>query len=236
MSSNDYLAFLKLRTIDKLSPVTGWEQIVLHSATSPIAVYVNGKKTTVSLKNGTTDEYPMSVKAPADIVVMLKQPTMQLKDLSKAAILRVTETDHPVDYYHTGMISTQADGGVDEQLRPILQDAAVAPFGFNFGARKYIYVPISAPADSKGGTLKLHLPLLQKYGQKWNHRIEAIEINLQPFMSNNSAQQRIPDIVEIPLNPGEVKLLSLRTQPLVSETFMDIAKTTTKISLEWTEK
>jgi hypothetical protein len=234
--SNDYTAFLKLRTIDKLSPVTGWEQIVLHSPAQPAAVYVNGKKTPVKLKDGTTDEYPISVKAPSDIVVMLKQPPAALKDLSKSAILRLTETEHPVDYYHTGMISNLADGGIDEQQRPVLQDAAVSGFGFNFGGQKYIYVPISAPIDSKGGTLKLHLPLLQKYGQKWNHRIEAIELNLQPFVRNISPQQRIPDVVEIPLNPGEVKLLTLRTQPFVAETFHDFAKVTTKMALEWVEK
>ncbi len=231
---NDTFAFLKLRTIGKLSPVTGWESLVLHSPTPPVAVYVNGKKTDVKPKAGTTDQYPMSVKAPADIVVILKPPPAALADLHQAALLRVTEAENPVDYYRPEMISAQANGGLDDAKRPVIQDPAVSPFGFQFGGRKHIYVPIAAPMGSKGGTFRLHLPLLEKYGQKWNHRIAAVEANFQPLaiMAGNLT---IPATIDIPLAPGEVKLLSLSTQPLVAEGFGDFKKNTVKMALEWVE-
>ena len=254
---NDYFAFLKLRTIEELSAVVGWESLLLHSPSPPVAVYINGKKTAVKAKEGAAGEYPMSVKAPADIVVVLKPPPAALADLHRAALLRVTETENPVDYYRPQMISDQANGGVDEQERPVLQDAAVSALGFNFGGRKHLYVPVAAPAGSKGGSLRIHLPLLEKYGQKWNHRIEAVEVNFQPLAISHATRQkitikregatyqrdaavqgnlRIPDTIDIPIAPGEVKLLSLRSQPCVAESFHDSAKVTTKLAIEWVEK
>jgi hypothetical protein len=252
---NDYFAFLKLRTIGNLSAVTGWESLVLHSPTPPVAVYVNGKKTEVKPKAGTQDQYPMSVKAPADIVVLLRQAPA-LPDLHQATLLRVTEAEHPVDYYRPELISAQANGGLDEAQRPVIQDAAVSPFGFQFGGRKHLYLPVAAPAGSKGGKYRIHLPLLEKYGQKWNHRIEAIEANFQPLAISHATRQKMvythegaiyerdvavagnltmPAALDIPLAPGEVKLLSLSTQPLVAESFGDFKKVTVKLALEWVE-
>ena len=50
-----------------------------------------------------------------------------------------------------------------------------------------------------------------------------------------SGNLRIPDVIDIPLAPGETKLLSLRTQPLVGESFHDASKVTTKLAVEWVE-
>jgi hypothetical protein len=219
-----------------------------------VAVYVNGRKTDVKPKEGAPGEFPMSVKAPADIVVILRPPPAALAELHQAALLRVTETDHPVDYYRPEAISDQADGGTDEHRRPVLQDAAVSAFGFNFGGRKHIHVPVAAPAESEGGILRVHLPMLEKYGRKWNHRIAAVEVNLQPLAISHSVRQKIvfehkgaayerdvavagnltiPPAIDIPLAPGEVKLLSVHTQPFVAESFGDFAKVTTRLAVEW---
>ena len=46
---------------------------------------------------------------------------------------------------------------------------------------------------------------------------------------------RIPETIDIPLAAGEVKLLSLRTQPLVAESFNDFTKVTTELAVEWVE-
>ncbi len=259
---NDYFAFLKLRYIQNLKEVSQWERLVLHSPTPPLAVYLNGKKHEVKLKDGTTDQYPLSVKTPADIVVLLKQPPAALADLHQATLLRVTgraaeNEENPVDYYRPELISGQANGGLDEQQRPVLQDAAVSHFGFMFGGRKHLYAPLAAPTDSKGGVFRLHLPLLEKYGQKWNHLIEAVEVNFQPLALSYATRQKttftdkdgiahevdvavagnlsMPEAIDIPLAPGEVKLLSLRGQPLVSETAAETRKVTTKLAIEWIE-
>lgn len=253
---NDTFAFLKLRTIGNLVAVTGWESLVLHSPKPPVAVYVNGKKTDVKLKDGSKDQYPMSVKAPADIVVVLKQPPTAMADLHQAALLRVTEAENPVDYYRPESLAAQANGGLDDAKRPVLQDPAVSPFGFQFGGRKHIHVPIAAPAGGKGGVMRLHLPLLEKYGQKWNHRIASVDVNFQPLAISHATRQKvvyqhegatyerdvamagnlaIPATIDIPLAPGEVKLLSLSTQPLVAESFGDFKKNTVRLALEWVE-
>jgi hypothetical protein len=71
---NEYFAFLKLRTIEKLRRVTGWETLILHSPEPPVAVYVNDKKTVAKSRKGADDEYLLRVKAPADVVVIRKQP------------------------------------------------------------------------------------------------------------------------------------------------------------------
>jgi len=252
---NEYFAFLKLRTISKLSAVVGWERFVLHCPSTPKAVYVNGKKTAAEAKEG-TDEHHLSVKVPADIVVILKDAPAGLTDLHQAVLLRVTEPGHPVDYYRPGALRALANGGLDEKKRPVLQDAAVSPFGFNFGARKRLYVPLAAPPNSKGGTLRLHLPVFEKYGHKWNHLIEAVEVNFQPQALSRSTRQKvtikregatyerdvavqgnphIPDGIDVPLAPGETKLLSLRTQPFVAATFNACEKVTTKMAIEWIE-
>ncbi len=253
---NDTFAFLKLRTIGNLIAVTGWESLVLHSPTPPLAVYVNGKLTAVKAKAEGSAEYPMSVKAPADIVVILKPPPASLADLHQAALLRVTEAEHPVDYYRPAMLADQANGGIDEAQRPVIQDAAVSPFGFQFGGRKHLYVPVAAPAGSKGGNFRIHLPLLEKYGQKWNQRIASVEANFQPLAISHAVRQKvvyeiegatyerdvaasgnlsIPAAIDIPLAPGEVKLLSLSTQPLVAESFGEFKKNTVKLAVEWVE-
>ena len=252
---NEYFAFLKLRTIEKLSAVTGWERFVLQCPSAPRAVYVNGKKTPVKAKEG-TNEYDLSAKAPADIVVILRDPPAALTELHQAALLRVTEPEHPVDYYRPEALQALANGGTDEDKRPVLQDAAVSRFGFQFGARKRLYVPLATPANSKGGTFRLHLPLLEKYGQKWNHLIEAVEVNFQPLALSHSTRQeitikrqgatyerdvavqgnlRIPDSIDIPLAPGEIELLSLRTQPFVAATAHACDKVTTKLAIQWVE-
>jgi hypothetical protein len=239
---NDYFAFLKLRTIETLQAVSGWESLVLHCPTPPVAVYVNGKKTAVTPKADAKDEYSLSVKAPADIVVILKPPPAALVDLHQAALLRVTETAHPVDYYRSAMISSQANGGVDEGQRPVLQDAAVSGFGFQFGGRKHLYLPIAAPAGSKGGLFRVHLPLLEQYGRKCNHLIEAVEVNGQPVASGSAprllkataaTEVRIPETVDVPLAPGEVKVLAVRSLPLVMGP--DFTRSTTKLAVEWVE-
>jgi len=254
---NDYFAFLKLRTIANLRAVVGWERLVLHSPTPPKAVYVNGKKTPVKAKPGAPDEYALSVKAPADIVVILKDPPADLKSLHKATLLRVTEVGSPVDYYRPEALAALANGGVDDAKRPVLQDAAVSGFGFQFGARKWLYVPIAAPAGSKGGTLRIHLPKLKKLGKNINLRIAAVELNFQPqalsyeteakvvYRFKGGVYQRtqqvksgtlsIPEVLDIPLAPGEIKLLSLRTQPMVSATFRECSRVTTRLAVEWVE-
>ena len=139
---------------------------------------------------------------------------------------------------------------------PVIQDAAVSPFGFQFGGRKRLDVPIAPPADSKGGVFRVHLPVTDKGGQKSNQRIEAVEVNLQPVaMATEASVKRvierqgatyaqteaargnlaIPEALDIPLAPGEVKLLSLRTLPLVGESFHDFQKVTTRLAIEWIE-
>ncbi len=253
---NDYMAFLKLRTLAKLSAVTGWEQLVLHSPAPPAAVYVNGGRVEVKPKEGVAGQYPLSVRAPADIVVIVKPPPAALADLHEAALLRVTEAENPVDYYRPEKISGQADGGMDEAERPVLQDAAVSPFGFNFGGRKHLYVPVAAPAGGKGGVLRVHLPLIEQHGQKWNHRIEAVEVNGQPVAAGHGTRRKtaaedkgatepgnaaapaslaIPDVIDIPLAAGEIKLLGVRTQPLVGKSYHDFQKVTTRLAVEWIE-
>jgi|GEM_PF-1057410 len=254
---NDYFAFLKLRTIEKLSPVTGWERFTLHSPVEPIAVYANGKPIKVNANPGAPGKYAMSLKAPADIVVMLKQPPAELAGLHKATLLRVTETKHPIDYYRPAALADQADGGVDDQKRPVIKDAAVSGLGFQFGGRKHMYVPIATPKDSKGGVLRLHLAEITKHGKKWNHLIEAVEVNFQPLAISTSTRQKIvykrqgaayerdvavegnlsiPDVIDVPLEPGEVKLLSLRTNSLQRETFAQMSKVTTRMAVEWVER
>jgi hypothetical protein len=117
-------------------------------------------------------------------------------------------------------------------------------------------VPVAAPAASKGGVLRLHLARLEKYGQKWNDRIEAVEVNVQPLALATEASVkrtivsqgvaydqtvttdgnlRIPDVLDIPLAAGEVKLLSLRTLPMAGEHYGRLGKDTTRVSLEWVE-
>lgn len=168
--------------------MVGWERFVLHCPKPPQAVYVNGRKTAAKQRDD-TDEYHLSMKAPADIVVILKDPPANLTDLHQATLLRVTEPAAPVDYYRPEALQALADGCLDEQQRPVLQDAAVSPFGFNFGARKHLYVPLAAPADRKGGVFRIHLPVTEKYGQKWNHRIESVELNFQPQALSTSEER-----------------------------------------------
>ncbi len=254
--SSPYFVFLRVRTIGNLVRVTGWENLLLHSPAPPKAVYVNGQKTEVKLKEGTAGDYPLSVQAPADIVVILKDPPAALADLWQAALLRVTEVEHPVDYYRSEALRSLANGGVDEQKRPVLQDAAVSPFGFQFGSRKYLHVPVAAPAGSQGGVLRLHLSPGGTNAPAVNQRIEGVELNFQPLalatestvkktaeykgaVYNQTAAVRgnltIPEVLEIPLAPGEAKLLTLRTLPSAGASFHDVSKVTTRLAVEWVE-
>jgi hypothetical protein len=87
-------------------------------------------------------------------------------------------------------------------------------------------------SGSKGGGFPLHLPPLEKHGQKWNHLIEAVEVNFQPLARHVPGNLTIPAAIDIPLAPGEVKLLSLRAQ---ETRHADTPKVTTKLAIEWIE-
>ncbi len=239
---NESFAFLKLRTIGRLLPMVRWESLVLHSPTPPLAVYVNGKKSEVKLKDGTKDQYPMSVQAPADIVVMLKRPAAAMTEWSRSALLRVTADEDGNDHFRPEAISGQADGGADAQKRPVLNDAAVAMFGL-YPWRKHLSVPLAAPEGGQGGVMRLHLPALAEAGRRWNHLIEAVEVNLQPVASATAPRPatptagttlHIPETIDIPLAAGEIKLLTLRTLPLTVAT--DVARNTTRLAVEWLPK
>ena len=45
----------------------------------------------------------------------------------------------------------------------------------------------------------------------------------------------IPEALDIPLAPGQVRLLSLQTQPFVAQTFHEAERVTTRLALEWRE-
>ncbi len=236
---SENFVFLKLRTIGHLLPMVRWESLVLHSPTPPLAVYVNGKKTEVKLKDGSQDQYPMSVQAPADIVVMLKRPAAALAELAQSAHLRVTADEDGNDHFRPEAISCQAASGVDKEGWPMLSDAAVAKFGL-YPWRKHLSVPLAAPEGGQGGVMRLHLPSLAEPGRRWNHLLEAVEVNLQPVASATAARLatpaagttlHIPETIDIPLAPGEIKLLTVRTLPLTVAT--DITRSTTRMAIEW---
>ncbi len=88
--------------------------------------------------------------------------------------------------------------------------------------------------------MRLHLPALAEPGRRWNHLIEAVEVNLQPVASATAPRPatpvagttlHIPETIDIPLAAGEVKLLTIRTLPLTVAT--DVSRNTTRMAVEW---
>lgn len=231
-ASNEYFAFLRLRPIDDLVPVGGSEVITLHSPQSPRAVYIDGKKIEFKPKADAPGQYSFSAPTPSDILVFLKEPPAALADIHQAALLRSTESATPVDYYHPDKISDQANGGVDAEGRPILQDVAVSSLGFQYGGRKHLYVPVTAPADGKEHTLRLHLHLLEEHGKKWNHLVDLVEVNLQP-KAVKEGEMTVPETIDVIFAPGETKLIGFRTRALSHQYWAQMDRVTTKMSIEW---
>ena len=225
-SWNEYLLFLRLRPIERLSKIAGAENLLLHSSTPPACVYVNGTKTELK-KSAGSDTYAMNVQVPSDIVVMLQAPPPGLENAHKAALTRATESGAPVDYYLAEALQPQIDGGRGTNDLPAVKDASVPHFGFNYGMRKHLYVPVAAPADSKGGVLRLHLP------PRENVNLERVEVNFQALAL---AQDRlsIPETLEIPLAPGEIKLVSFDSHVLRDPSLCN--KPSIRATLEWKEK
>jgi hypothetical protein len=216
---NDTFIFLRLRTIERLSKVSGWENLAIHSPAPPKAVYVNGKLTPAA-RQGETDVYTLSVQPPADIVVFVKDPPREPANLSQAALLRVTEVGAPVDYYRPEVLQAQANGGKDEKGLPVLQDAVVSSFGFNFGGRKHLYVPASA---ARPGTLRLHLPA------KDNKDLETVAVNLVPLARAEGAV-RIPESLDLPLSTNDTKLISFHSRASAPQDHV-----TMRVAVEWLE-
>lgn len=231
-ASNDYFAFLRLRPIEDLTAVAGTEVITFHSPEPPLAIFVGGKKVEPTSKADNTGQYTFSVPTPSDILVLLQEAPSALADVHQAAVLRSTESAAPVDYYHPDKISYQANGGVDAEGRPVLQDVAVSALGYQYGGRKHLYVPITAPADGKEHTLRLHLPPLEEHGRKWNLLVDRVEANLQPVAVNEGAVG-IPQVIDVNFGPGETKLIGFRTRPLWHQFWTEMDRVTTKMSLEW---
>jgi len=227
---NDYFAFLKLRTIGKLRKVTGSEQVTLHSPAPPKAICVNGKKTEFQ-RQGNTDAYAFGVSIPADICVLLKDPPSEPAKLHEAALLRVTETETPVDYYRPEALQKFADGGTNKQGQAVLQDAAIA-FAAQFGVRKYLYVPMAAPAGSKGGVIILRLSSMLGGSTERKGIVERVTANMVTLAKAEGAVL-VPETIEIPLDPGEIKLVAFETRKLDAD---ESLRCITRVTPEWQEK
>jgi hypothetical protein len=194
--ANEFLAFLRLRLIERLVDVLGRERVDVHCPEPPKAVFVNGKPVKAE-RQGETNVYTLSVGIPADICVIVKSPPPGLDRLHEAAALRVTERRLPVDFFVSPeMTKRYLDGGMDKDGRKVLQGYPAVgnvTFGFNYGQRDRIYVPLTPPAGSKGGAMKVHL-----------NPASFVEVSI-----NAVARPDVPPVLEIPLKPDEVVLLSL---------------------------
>jgi len=193
--NNDF-AMIRVEPIPEIGLVIRFDKVFLHSPTAPKFVFVNGKPFEAK-KTDDPNKWRIDCELPSTIVAILNEPASGVAGASAAAMARAVSSTN-MDMFDSAWFSQQ----IVKDANPSGLQVKLSVPAPSFGGIQAIelQVPFKAP-DSKG-TLKVTFP-------KPCPPIQQVLVNGAKVDAFSDPVKTPP--VEIPCKPGEVKLLSMRT-------------------------
>ena len=202
---SDTFALLRVEPIAEVGNIIRWEQVYLHSATEPKAVFVNGQPVNPD-KTTEPGQWRIRFESPATILAVIQEPAAGLAALTNAATAR-SLSSYNTDQLDSAWFSQQITArlATNPTSRVTL---TIANPGFNGSRATELQVPFRAP--DKAGKLIVTFP--------------APCAPLKQVLINGAKFDVVPDPakagpVEIACKPGAIKFVSVTAAGSTSATF-----------------
>jgi len=217
--ANGKFAFLRIRPIEAIGSITGYDSVVLHAPAAPVKVLVNGQPSVPTARKSVTapwkgqDEWVIQFMGAADIVVFLAEPPAGFGALKDAAAMRITATKVNDDIVDSAWLSSRLGVSKSKDGKDLLDSSGVTP---QFLPRRDVQtlLALRPPTDAKAGVLKV---TVRGAGDSGPQRVEVNGQDYRVPGADPAEKGAFP--LSLPLKAGDALLLNLVSERGCSCTF-----------------
>lgn len=198
-ATSEKLAMLKVRGIPQIGIVTRYDSVVLHSPTTPKAIFVNGQpQQVVRMKddaNNDLDQYAIGIEVPADVAVIIQEPLAGFAAVHESSVARAVSFDTSSDFFDSQWLTSRLAGGTDKTGHDFLNARVDTAIGTKV-TQVHSVVKMPGEANEPAGLLKI----------SFVGALKTIEVNgvARQFTQDTGK----PAVVSIPAKPGQSMLIS----------------------------